>query len=264
MAANLYSQLPPTLQISIDIAKEKGASSWLVALPIESHGFSLHKGAFCDALCLRYGWQPPLLPTTCACGQSFTIDHALSCHKGGFPTTRHNELEIRDLTTNLLSELCHDVSVEPHLQSLFGEILSHSTANREDQARLDVKVRGFWGPQQCTYFDVQIFNPNAPSYRATQMSACYRRHEREKRRAYEQRLLEIEQGSFTPLVFSTSRGMGRGATVAYIQTPRLTPIHQERATLQYSDELALLPPIFFTSFLSIRTVLKRMVSRRAL
>ena len=30
-----------------------------------------------------------------------------------------------------------------------------------------------------------------------------------------------------------------------IQTPRLTPIHQERATLQYSDELASLPPISF-------------------
>ena len=155
-----------------------------------------------------------------------TIDHALSCHKGGFPTTRHNE--IRDFTADLLSEVCHDVSVEPHLQPLSGEILSHSTANREDQARLDVKARGFWGPQQCAYFDVRILNPNTPSYRATQMSACYRRHEREKRRAYEQRVLEIEQGSFTPLVFSTSGGMGSGATAAYKRLTSFLSIKREQ------------------------------------
>ena len=40
-------------------------------------------------------------------------------------------------------------------------------------------------------------------------------HEGEKRRAYEQRVCEVEFGSFTPLVFSTSGGMGRAATVAY-------------------------------------------------
>ena len=47
------------------------------------------------------------------------------------------------------------------------------------------------------------------------MEACYRRHEREKCRAYEQRVREVERGSFTPLVFSISGGMGRAATVTY-------------------------------------------------
>ena len=82
---NLHPQFPPKLQKLMDVAKEKGSSSWLVALPIKSHGFTLHKSAFCDAVCLRYGWQPPLLPATCACGKWFTIDHALNCPTGGFP-----------------------------------------------------------------------------------------------------------------------------------------------------------------------------------
>ena len=74
----------------------------------------------------------------------------------------------------------------------------------------------FWGlRQQHAFFDVRVFNPCAPSYRSTQMAACYRRHEREKRREYEQRVCEIEQGSFTPLVFSTSGGMCQAATIAY-------------------------------------------------
>ena len=42
----VMSKLTQTQQRSIKVASEKGASSWLVALPIEKHGFSLHKSAF--------------------------------------------------------------------------------------------------------------------------------------------------------------------------------------------------------------------------
>jgi hypothetical protein len=97
----------------MDLAQEKGASSWLSALPREEFGFTLHKGAFRDALALRYGWPPSNTPTSCACGASFTVEHALSCPKGGFPIIRHNE--VRDLTANLMSEVCHDVRIEPDL-----------------------------------------------------------------------------------------------------------------------------------------------------
>ena len=196
------------------MAKEKGTSSWLIALPIEKLGFSLHKSAFRDALCLRYGWQPSILPTTCVCGHPISIDHALNCHMGGFPTICRNE--IRDLAATLMSEICHDDCTEPPLQPLSGESLSFSTANREDSARLDVRARGFWGlPQQDAYFDVCVFNPNSPSYRGLELTTCYRRQERGKQRAYEQRVREVEHGSFTPLVFNTAGGMGYAATTAY-------------------------------------------------
>ena len=36
-----------------------------------------------------------------------------------------------------------------------------------------------------------------------------------KRRAYEQRVREIEMGSFTPLVFSATGGMAPAATIMY-------------------------------------------------
>lgn len=74
----------------------------------------------------------------CACGNSFIIDHALNCPTGGFPIIRLNE--IRYLTADLMSEVCHDVCVETVLQSLTGEQLSFATANREDPARLDVRA----------------------------------------------------------------------------------------------------------------------------
>ena len=53
--------------------------------------------------------------------RAFSIEHALSCPKGGFPILRHNE--IRELTANLLTEVCHKVSIEPDLQPLTGESL---------------------------------------------------------------------------------------------------------------------------------------------
>ena len=105
----LFSKLTPALQRAVTLAQEKGASSWLAALPVQEHGFSLNKTAFRDTLALRYGWLPSRTPSHCACGTRFSIDHVLSCPKGGFPLMRHNE--VRDLTAELLSEVCNDVEV---------------------------------------------------------------------------------------------------------------------------------------------------------
>ena len=42
-ADDLYSQLPDSLQRAVNLAKEKGASTWLTVLPLTDHGFALHK-----------------------------------------------------------------------------------------------------------------------------------------------------------------------------------------------------------------------------
>ena len=51
-ADDLYSQLSDSLQRAVNLAKEKGASTWLTVLPLTDHGFALHKSAFHDALAL--------------------------------------------------------------------------------------------------------------------------------------------------------------------------------------------------------------------
>ena len=121
-ANDLEENLPTKLQKALTICSEKGASSWLSALPISEHGFALHKGAFRDALCLRYGWRPSHLPSHCVCGHHFTIEHALSCSRGGFPSIRHNE--IRNITADLLSGVCHGVGTEPSLQPVIRPFLA--------------------------------------------------------------------------------------------------------------------------------------------
>ena len=110
-AATLHDKLSEPLQRTRKVASEKGASSWLTALPLQHHGFAIHKGAFRDALALRYGWVLERLPSHCVCGKPFDANHALSCSTGGFPTIRHNE--VRDLLASLLTEVCRDVAVEP-------------------------------------------------------------------------------------------------------------------------------------------------------
>ena len=66
----LKAILPPAHVRSMALNSEKCASSWLSVLPISDHGFALHKGAFHDAMCLRYNWQPSNLPSHCVCGSS--------------------------------------------------------------------------------------------------------------------------------------------------------------------------------------------------
>ena len=142
-ANSVYNQLPSELRSSVELACEKGASNWLSCLPLRSHGFALHKSAFRDGLLLRYHWTPLACPTFCACGHDFTIDHCISCPKGGFPSLQHNE--VHDLTAQMMSEVCNNVSIEPHLQPLSGEALRFKTANSDSNSRLDIAANGFWG-----------------------------------------------------------------------------------------------------------------------
>ncbi|KAL9967546.1 hypothetical protein ACROYT_G025795 [Oculina patagonica] len=202
---NVRESLPQKTQRAIDLATEKGASNWLTVLPLKDMGYNLNKGEFRDAVKLRYDWEIDDKPTVCVCGDAFTIDHAMICRRGGFIIQRHNEL--RDLEADLLKMVCNDVEIEPVLQELTGERLP-SGANTTPDARLDIHARGFWEKQRSAFFDVRVCHPNADSYKDQTPKQIYRNHENEKKRAYADRVLQVEQGTFTPLVFTSTGGMG--------------------------------------------------------
>ena len=84
----------------------------------------------------------------------------------------------------------------------------HSAITTEG-ARLDVAANGFWGGRyEKTFIDVRVlFNPYVPSNRNTTLTQCYRKHELEKKRSYEQRIREVEHASL-----SASGGIAKGAT----------------------------------------------------
>ena len=232
-ASTLREELSPSLTKAMYLASQPGDSSWLTSLPIKEHGFCLHKGAFIDAMALRYGWSPLKTPTHCACGAPFIVDHLLSCPRGGFPSLRHNE--IRDLTAKLLTEVCNDVQVEPELQVITSEELSGRSANAASGARLDVAANGLWGGRrERTFADVRVFNPFAPSNCNTTLDRCFHKHEREKIRAYDQRVREVEHATFVPLVMSATGGLAKQATNYY---KRLASLLADKWDQPYSSTL---------------------------
>ena len=164
-----------------DINQEIGASSWLTSLPLKE-GYALSKEEFWDLVRIRYGWFIKRLPINCACGSKFNIEHALVCKKGGFVTLRDNNL--RDVTAALLKEVCHDVKVEPQLQQLSGELLNERTANKQNDARVDISARGFWQAGQQAFYYVRVFYSNAKRYQNVEIKKSYELNEKEKKRAY--------------------------------------------------------------------------------
>ncbi|KAG0714909.1 hypothetical protein GWK47_013166 [Chionoecetes opilio] len=139
----------------------------------------------------------------------------MTCKRGGFVCIRHDE--VRDVTASMLREVCRDVSTEPTLLPLDGEHLQYRTANTANEARVDVSARGFWTRGRRAFMDIRIFDPMAACHRGIiSLEAAHKRNEQEKIRAYEERIQHVDQGSFTPLVFTTSGGMGPKAKCLFM------------------------------------------------
>ena len=188
-------------------AGEKGASAWLSSLPLKKYGYNINKREFKDALCLRYGWPIQDMPNYCACGLKNDMDHILTCKKGGYVSMRHNA--IRDTEAKIMKEVCSDIKIEPNMLPVG---MDKIIGNNADNARLDISARGVWRSQERTFFDVRVTHPTAASHLKKSMEALYRENENEKKRAYNDRVMNIEKGAFTPLVFSTTGGMGPECT----------------------------------------------------
>ena len=198
--------LSPDLLQSEPQTRDKGASSWLNATPIEEHGLVLNKREFRDSLCFRYNLPLPNLPSYCTCGEIFTVNHALSCKKGGFVAQKHDT--IRDLLTLHISKGCRNVETEPLLQPLDNEVFNLQSTVTSREARLDMKAGGFWTPGVTAFFDVRVTHVNSRSNQGKSTATIFKEKENEKKRKYNQRVMEVEMGTFTPLVFATNGGMG--------------------------------------------------------
>ena len=207
-------------------AQEKGASSWLSSLPIKKLGYSLNKREFRDAIHLRYGWLIPDIPEFCSCGSENSMNHILTCKKGGYVAMRHNAL--RNLEGNLMQSVCRDVKIEPSLittQNVNG-------GNTAEGARLDISAVGLWSPYERTFFDIRVTHPTADSHMMKSLKTLYREHENQKKRSYNDRIINVERATFTPLVFTTTGGMG---PECYRMNKRLAELISEKKGEKYSD-----------------------------
>ena len=228
-ASTLLTDLSTRQQQLVAIAGEKGVSSWLTAMPSWAGGTVLKKSDFRDALCIRYGFQLDGIPESCVCGGQMDAHHALTCPTGGYPSARHDE--VRDLLAGVMKELLPDVETEPRLQPLQGENLKTS-CNQSQEARLDIRARGFWSRQQDAFFDVRVTDPRPSLLCRSEILSQLRSHEQSKKAMYGERVNNVERAAFTPLVFSTN-GMAGPETTIFLKSLAALVI-ERNSDLHYS------------------------------
>ena len=123
--------------------------------------------------------------------------------------------DLRDLTAKMLSKVCKDIEIEPKLTPWMGEELDSRTANTTNEARLDIRARGVWERGQQAFLHLRVFDPNTCRYLKKLLQLCHIKSKQEKKRAYNERVLQIEHGTFIPLLFLIYGRMGRECCTFY-------------------------------------------------
>ena len=108
----------------------------------------------------------------------------------------------------------------------------------------------FWRSGQNAFFDVRITNVDCSSQQNSALKTVLRKHELEKKRNYNRRIMEVEHGTFTPLVFSTSGVMAHECSVFH---KTLAEKISEKKNERYEDVVRYLRVKF--SFLALKSAL---------
>ena len=74
---SIDSTLPLDLLRPVNQSGDKGASSWLIAVPVVDQGLVLNKQEFRDFLRLRYNMPLSHLPSKCVCGEKYSVCHTV-------------------------------------------------------------------------------------------------------------------------------------------------------------------------------------------
>ena len=146
------------------------------------------------------------LPSFSACGDRFNVNHALTCKKGGFVAQRHDG--VRTFLTSQLGKVCKNVEIEPHLLSLDNERFNLTSTNTSPEARLDMKADGLWLRGATAFYNIRVMHVNSKCNQGRPTQMIFKEQENEKKRKYQQRVLDVEMGTFTPLLFGTNGGIG--------------------------------------------------------
>ena len=119
--------------------------------------------------------------------------------------------------------------------TLNGHEQLNKQANKNDESRLDISALGFWSTGQKVFCDVRVFDQNALRYGRTELKKCFQKNEEEKKKFYNERVLQVENATFTPLVFSANGGMGRECGVFY---NRLATMIAEKRDIAASEAIS--------------------------
>ena len=140
------------------------------------------------------------MPGQCPCDPYYNINYAMNSKKGGFVIMRHNI--VRDFRATLLKKTINDFEIKPKLQKIDNQRLKRLTG---DNARLDIRAHGVGRQIQNPTSDICLTNTYAHSQKYLPVNAILKKHEKEKKRVHNSRIMNVEHGTFTPLVFFFDR-----------------------------------------------------------
>ena len=159
---------------------------------------------FRDNLCLRYGLMRQDIPVTCdSCGKKFSLEHSLSCPKGGLVLARHDDAAKEWGALGYRSLVPSAITYKPKINSRIVQGDSTGAGARQEgeeadggtdtvgeaqggrgrtvngaarligrpgqvvvpaDSRADVSAHGFWKRGTTAMFDILIVNLDMGSY----------------------------------------------------------------------------------------------------
>ena len=227
--------------------------AWLSSVPHRLNGIELSQEELRDNLRLRYGLMPQDIPTTCdSCGKKFSIEHALSCPKGGLVLSRHDDAakEWGALGSRALVPIA--ITYKPKINNRTVQVERTGAGARQDgeeaddgtdtvgrtvnrasrsvgqpgqvlvlaYSRADVSAHDFWKQGTTGMFDIRIVNLNAGSYLRMTPKKALEKAEKENKNLYLQACLEHRR-TFIPMVYSADGIPGAEALAAQKRLAKL-------------------------------------------
>ena len=107
----------------------------------------------------------------------------------------------------------HDAKVETEL--LQSRKLGKNAVNIRDDNLVDISLRGFWNTGQQEFYDTIVFYSNTRLYYNVDIQKYYGLNERERKKAYNERMLNMEQRTLVSIVLNSNQEMGRDSQIFY-------------------------------------------------
>lgn len=107
----------------------------------------------------------------------------------------------------------HDAKVETEL--LQSRKLGKNAVNIRDENLVDISLRGFRNTGQQEFYDTIVFYSNTRLYYNVDIQKYYGLNERERKKAYNERMLNMEQRTLVSIVLKFNQKIGRDSQIFY-------------------------------------------------
>ena len=195
---------------------------WLTIPPNKLDGTLLSKEEWRDNARLRYRWKPLGLCSHCGrrCGAGFTVEHGLSCKKGGLAYIHHDDArdEAGSLAAMVLTK--SKLSYGPTFFYDRGVTASQLTKTRQTgsnmagaEARGNVKIHWLWEKESDCILDICTIYTDSKSYQNIALLKVLERAAKVKKDKYLTACLE-RRHTFMPFVYSVD-GMACKEALAF-------------------------------------------------